>query len=137
MSTRLLHEVETKSQCQSCEGMTAALTDEQIQEAWLRLGPHWKVVEGGGIKRLRRTFTFCNFQTATAFCHLVNAISELNGHHWNYRVHGWRYVDAEYFTHAISGLSLNDFQCAAAVNDLVGAAADDPDAVLAIHFHAS
>lgn len=73
--------------------------------------PRWKL-QG---KKITQTFTFKNFKETMAFVNNVAALAEEEGHHPDMGVH-WGRVDMEFWTHAIGGLSENDFIMAAKVN---------------------
>lgn len=72
--------------------------------------------EGGAI---RRRFMFKDFRAAIAFINQVATIAESENHHPDIHLTGWNKVELVLSTHAIGGLSENDFILAAKVNDLV------------------
>ena len=67
--------------------------------------------------RLRRRFVFADFVHAMAFVDRMAALAEREGHHPDFAVH-YRQVDVEIWTHAIGGLSENDFILAAKIDRL-------------------
>ncbi|MDO8594582.1 MAG: 4a-hydroxytetrahydrobiopterin dehydratase [bacterium] len=67
---------------------------------------------------LTRRFKFKNFGEALAFVNKVGALAESEGHHPDIKF-GWGYADITTFTHAVDGLSENDFILAAKINALV------------------
>lgn len=77
--------------------------------------PGWDVTEDG--KKIRREFLFKNFKEAMVFVNKVADIAESEGHHPDLHVFYNRVV-VELWTHAIGGLSENDFIVAAKVNEL-------------------
>ena len=76
----------------------------------------WEVVEDG--KKFQRTFKFKNFKEALDFVNKVGAIAEEENHHPNIFLYGWNKVRIPLFTHAIGGLSMNDFIMAAKIDRL-------------------
>lgn len=84
-------------------------------EMLLKRVKSWKLAENG--KNLEKDFTFKNFAEALAFTNKVGAIAEEEGHHPDLRV-GWGRVGISLTTHAINGLSENDFILAAKIDTI-------------------
>jgi 4a-hydroxytetrahydrobiopterin dehydratase len=101
--------------CLPCTGETPALTNEEIQQ---RLEEVPGYVVEPGTQRLCRTYRFDNYYQTMAFVNAVAFIAHTEDHHPDLEVFYDR-VLVRYSTHAIGGLSLNDFVCAAKVNRLV------------------
>ena len=101
--------------CVPCEGGTKPLTRSQA-EAYLAQVPGWSLVEGEPMK-IVRAMKFKDFAQAMAFVNQIGEIAEAEGHHPNFCV-SWNRVQIELFTHAIGGLSENDFIMAAKINEL-------------------
>jgi len=99
--------------CVPCRGGVPALAAPQIQ-ALLAEVPQWTVSDG----RLRRRFDFADFAAAIAFVNAIAAIAEAEDHHPDFCVH-YRQVDVTIWTHAVGGLTENDFVLAAKI-DAVG-----------------
>ena len=95
--------------CAPCDGGTARLDSETI-EALRQEIPQWSVVAEA---TLARAYRFHDFAETLAFVNAIGAIAEAEGHHPDFRVHGWNHLDIEVTTHAIGGLSRNDFILAA------------------------
>ena len=96
--------------CRPCEGGTPRLTDAEA--ARLRAAvSDWTLAD----QRLRRRFVFRDFVAAMAFVNRMAALAESEGHHPDFAVH-YRQVDVEIWTHAIGGLSENDFILAAKID---------------------
>ena len=102
----------TKRHCVPCEGGTPKLDRARIQ-ALLPEVPGW--AETGD--RLRRTFEHADFRAAMAFVNRMADLAEAEGHHPDFTVHYSR-VDVELWTHAVGGLSENDFVLAAKISAL-------------------
>lgn len=98
--------------CVPCEGGVPPL-DQGEQEALLPQVPSWRV-EGD---RLNRTFVFDTFPDAISFIGRMADLAESEGHHPDFCVH-YRKVDVSVWTHAIGGLSENDFILAAKIDRL-------------------
>jgi 4a-hydroxytetrahydrobiopterin dehydratase len=78
--------------------------------------PGWRLTENG--KSLRRDWVVENFVAGLAFFRLVGDLAEAEGHHPDLHLVGYRQVWIELSTHAIDGLSENDFILAAKINEL-------------------
>ena len=106
--------------CKPCEGGVEPLTAEVAREL-LRSVPLWSISESG--REVSRLFEFKDFLGAMSFANAVAWIAEREGHHPDLEL-GWGRCLVRYRTHAIGGLSENDFICAAKVDALVEAAPD-------------
>ena len=98
--------------CVPCEGGVPKLDDDEVRRLLVE-APGW-AAEG---EKLRRTFLFDNFLVAMAFVNRMADLAEAEGHHPDFCVH-YRRVDVTVWTHAIGGLSENDFILAAKIGDL-------------------
>jgi len=101
--------------CVPCEGGTPPMAREQAQ-ALLAQVPGWNLIEGAPLK-IARSINLKDFAQAVAFVNSVAALAEAEGHHPDFCV-SWNRVRLELFTHAIGGLSENDFIMAAKVSAL-------------------
>ena len=99
--------------CEPCGGDVPALEGAALEEL-RRNVPGWEVIEG---HHLRRRFRFANFREALDFVNRVGEIAEEQGHHPDIGL-GWGYAEITVFTHAIDGLTENDFILAAKVDRL-------------------
>ena len=72
------------------------------------------MVEG---HHLMRRYSFRNFRDALGLANRIGEVAEGQGHHPDLGI-GWGYVEVRVWTHAIDGLSLNDFVLAAKVDEL-------------------
>ena len=98
----------TSKHCVPCEGGVPALTADEIAPLMAQLDG-WSV---DGVKKLTRTYTFPDFVQALAFVNRAGAVAEEEGHHPDLFL-TWGKVGVELTTHAIGGLSENDFILAA------------------------
>jgi 4a-hydroxytetrahydrobiopterin dehydratase len=96
-----------------CEGGIPALAPEQVREN-LRALPGWKLTEDG--QRIRREWRVKNFTAVLDFFNRVGQVAEAEGHHPDLHLVGYRNAAIEIWTHAIGGLSENDFILAAKID---------------------
>lgn len=101
--------------CVPCEGGMPPLTKEQIAKYAPNV-PDWKV--SGGDTRITKEFTFKDFKEAMAFVNSVAEIAESEGHHPDIYIF-YNLVRFELTTHAMNGLSENDFILAAKIDGAV------------------
>ena len=78
----------------------------------------WTVAPEGGQPRLRKRFQFVDFLAAMAFVDKMAALAEEEAHHPDFCVHYSR-VDVTLWTHAVGGLSENDFILAAKIDGIL------------------
>lgn len=102
----------TDKRCVPCEGGTPPLGAAQIKDLILQV-PAWSLKEG----HLCRSFKFKTFAEAIRFVNSVAELAEEEGHHPNILIH-YNKVDFDLWTHAIKGLSENDFILAAKIDRL-------------------
>jgi len=98
--------------CIPCEGGIPKLDAEQTR-TMLEQVPGWVARE----ERLSKTFQFKDFREAMAFLNRMADVAESEGHHPDFCVH-YNRVDILLWTHAIDGLSENDFILAAKLDAL-------------------
>ncbi len=101
--------------CVACRGGMPSLTREEA-EALLPQVPGWNIADDA--KSIRRDFTFKNYAEALDLLNKVSAVAEAEGHHPDYSG-GWGRLTLVLTTHAIKGLSKNDFIIAAKTNALL------------------
>jgi 4a-hydroxytetrahydrobiopterin dehydratase len=101
--------------CTPCEGGVSALHAEEAR-AMLDQVDGWEFADDG--KRIRRQWTAKNFNAAIAFFNRIAELAEREGHHPDLHLEGYRHVTVVLWTHAIGGLSENDFILAAKINEL-------------------
>ncbi len=101
--------------CRPCEGGEPPLTAQQIQQLMPKI-PQWHWEDNS----IRRTWRADDFQTAMQFLQRVGDLAEQEGHHPDLHLTGYRNIAIELSTHAIGGLSDNDFILAAKIDALPG-----------------
>ena len=104
--------------CVPCEGKVAAFDISEIHK-------YQKKVDGWDVKKnkdniflLEKKFTFKNFLDSQNFVNQVGLISEKEGHHPDISF-GWGHAKINITTHAIEGLSENDFILAAKIDEII------------------
>jgi len=103
----------TKKKCVPCESGTLPLNDEEINE-FLKQISGWILKNG----HLFKKFKLKNFIEAMKFLNSVAYVAENEGHHPDFCVH-YSKVEVEIWTHAIGGLSENDFILAAKIDRII------------------
>lgn len=103
----------TQQKCKPCEGGVEPMREEEVRHLLPQVDG-WDLVDGA----LERTFTFKNYYETTAFVNAVAWVAHREDHHPD-MTFGYKQCQVRYATHAIGGISANDFICAAKVNDLL------------------
>ena len=99
--------------CKPCEGGVAPLSRSEAQ-TWLgKLAADWKLASDG--LSVRREYRFRDFYRTMSFVNALAHIANLEDHHPDLEV-GYNYCRVSFTTHAIKGLSENDFICAAKID---------------------
>jgi 4a-hydroxytetrahydrobiopterin dehydratase len=101
--------------CQACEGLTESLNAEQIQNLMPQL-QNWRVDDDNTI--ITKQFKFKDFYETMAFINAFAFMAHKENHHPDINF-GYNYCEVNYTTHALNGLSHNDFICAAKVDALL------------------
>ena len=105
----------TKKNCVPCEGGVPrySLADAQDQ---LKQLSGWRLTHDG--ERIRKDWVLKHFMAGLDFFGRVAEVAEKDGHHPDLHLEGYRNVWIELYTHAIGGLSENDFILAAKIDEL-------------------
>ena len=106
----------TEKKCEPCEGGVPPLEPSAAQELLQALHADWSISADG--KWIRRSFEFTNIHRTMSFVNAVAWIANSEGHHPDLEV-SYRNCVVNYTTHAIDGLSENDFICAAKIDRLM------------------
>jgi 4a-hydroxytetrahydrobiopterin dehydratase len=104
-----LHMDYASKKCVPCEGGTPAFTPDKAREA-LRSIRGWELQDGHG--KIHKQLRFKDFKQAMRFVNAMADLAEAEGHHPDFAVH-YSAVDVTLWTHAVGGLSENDFILAA------------------------
>ena len=102
-----------KKRCKPCEGGVKPFSAEESKQLLKELNG-WTIENG----RLAKTFAFQNYYETMAFVNALAWVSHREDHHPDLSV-GYNKCRVEYWTHAIGGLSENDFICAAKADALL------------------
>ena len=100
--------------CEPCSGNTPKIEPEEISKYLSQL-KGWSV--NSEQEMIFKKFIFKTFKKALEFTNLVGKIAETEGHHPDISF-GWGYCIIMIHTHAIKGLSINDFILAAKIDQL-------------------
>ena len=108
----------SQKKCKPCEGGVSALDISEIHKYQKKLDG-WDILKDEKqIFFLNKKFQFKNFLDSQNFINKVGDISENEGHHPDI-LFGWGYAEIKITTHAIEGLSENDFILAAKIDQLI------------------
>ena len=109
-----------KKNCLPCEGGVIPFDISEIHK-------YQKKVDGWDVLKdkkknfyLNKKYNFKNFFESQEFVNKVGRISETEGHHPDITF-GWGYAEIQISTHAIEGLSENDFILAAKIDQIANA----------------
>ena len=109
-----------EKKCIPCEGGIPNFDITEIHK-YLKMVDGWKVeADENKIYFLLKEFKFKNFKESQKFVNNVGEVSEDEGHHPDI-FFGWGFADIKITTHAIEGLSENDFILAAKIDQLTNA----------------
>lgn len=103
----------TEKKCKPCTGEEDALAGDELASMVARVDDAWEVVDG---HHLHRKFTFEDFEEALDFTNDVGDIAEEEDHHPVIHL-TWGEVKLDIWTHAVDGLTENDFILAAKVEE--------------------
>ena len=106
----------TKKKCIPCEGGVIPFDVSQIHKYQKKVDG-WDIIKNKDLFMLEKSFTFKNFKDSQIFVNKVGEISEGEGHHPDI-FFGWGYAKINITTHAIKGLSENDFILAAKIDQI-------------------
>ena len=106
----------TAQRCEPCEGGVAPLTRDEAQALMDQLNEDWSLSEDA--TEIRRDYHFKGFNKTMGFVNAVAWVANSENHHPDLEV-GWGHCLVRYTTHAIGGLSQNDFICAAKIDALL------------------
>lgn len=113
-------EPNTESLCQAkcvpCEGGVPTL-DRDAANQFIAATPEWTI--GSEAKMISRKVSLKNFAQAMDLMNRIGEVAESQGHHPDLHLTGYRNVRIDLTTHAIGGLSENDFIVAAKIDQLL------------------
>lgn len=106
----------TAMRCQPCEGGVRPMDRAEAEAMLARLHADWALNDDA--TEIRRDFRFKGFNRTMGFVNAVAWVANNEDHHPDLEV-GWGHCLVRFSTHAIKGLSENDFICAAKVDALL------------------
>lgn len=101
-----------KKKCKPCDGSVPPLAESEIARLLSQL-KGWEYRDGA----ITRTFTFASYGQTMAFVNACAWIAHREDHHPELTV-GYNKCRVDYWTHAVNGMSENDFICAAKLDAL-------------------
>lgn len=105
----------TQKKCVACEGIGSAFNEREAQALMGQVADWQLHIEEAPFK-ISREFTFNNFKQALEFVNGVGEIAESEGHHPNILLHDYKKATITLYTHALKGLTENDYIVAAKIN---------------------
>ena len=105
----------SEGRCLPCEGGQPPLTSAAIKQHLSQV-PDWSLNQSETL--ISRRFTFKGFQKTISFINALAWIVNKENHHPVIEA-GYDYCLVSFTTHAVKGLSINDFICAAKIDALV------------------
>jgi len=107
----------SKKKCAPCEGGVVPFDISEIHKYQKKVDG-WNIIKDEkNVFFLEKNFKFKNFEKSQVFVNDVGKISEEEGHHPDI-LFGWGYAVIKITTHAIEGLSENDFILAAKIDQI-------------------
>jgi len=100
--------------CTPLKAGTPALKEQEIIDLLEKLPQGWEVLEN---RKIRKAFSFPNFNEGMAFAQEIALLAEAEDHHPDLCIQ-YTGVDVEFSTHSVGGLSENDFIMAAKIEAL-------------------
>jgi 4a-hydroxytetrahydrobiopterin dehydratase len=104
-----------QKKCKPCEGGVAPLTRDTAASLLTKLQEGWQLTADN--KSIRRELAFKDFYRTMSFVNAVAHLANIEDHHPDLEI-GYNYCRIVYTTHAIRGLSENDFICAAKIDQI-------------------
>lgn len=101
--------------CAPCEGSTQPMDDATVKARMAKLSEHWSQTDDN---KISGTFDFKNYYQTQAFVNAVAWLAHRENHHPDITF-GYKNCRVELTTHAIGGLSENDFILAAKTDRLL------------------
>ncbi|XP_065876910.1 pterin-4-alpha-carbinolamine dehydratase 2, mitochondrial isoform X2 [Euphorbia lathyris] len=93
------------------------MTEENATEMMAKVAG-WSLINEDGVMKLNRSWKAKSFTKGLELFQLVADVAEAEGHHPDLHLVGWNNVKIEIWTHAVGGLTENDFILAAKINGL-------------------
>lgn len=109
-----------RRKCVPCESKDMRPMSRESAEQLVQQVPGWEIVEqlGNGGLSLHRAWKAKTFVKGLDFFKSIAEVAEAEGHHPDLHLVGWNRVSVDISTHAVGGLTENDFILAAKINAL-------------------
>ena len=104
-----------RAHCIARKGAEHRLGEASVRELMAQV-PEWELAENG--HALVRTFAFPDYYRTMSFVNALAHVANREDHHPDLEI-GYNYCNVRWSTHAIGGLSENDFICAARMDRLL------------------
>ncbi|ONK82088.1 uncharacterized protein A4U43_C01F35990 [Asparagus officinalis] len=108
----------TTKRCVPCNSKDMRPMTEQSAKEQLSQVHGWNLSTEGGVMKLHRSWKVKSFTKGLEFFQLVADVAEAEGHHPDLHLVGWNDVKIDIWTHAVGGLTENDFILAAKIGSL-------------------
>jgi len=105
----------TEKKCLPCEGGVPPLAQSECESLLKELDPAWRLSPDG--RELQRECSFKDFYRTMSFVNALAHVANSEDHHPDLAI-GYNYCRIRYSTHAVGGLTENDFICAAKIDRL-------------------
>ena len=107
----------SQKKCVPCEGGTTPMAKEEAERLLQQIN-QWQLLHINGTDTIEKKFKFKDFAEAMEFVNKVADFAESEGHHPDITIN-WNKVTLQLSTHAIKGLSENDFIMATKIDRLM------------------
>jgi len=118
-----MQDITPQSKCVPCEGIGSALSRSEVDER-MKLVSGWLLSDDA--KMISKKLKTKNFVTALEYLNRIGEVAEGQGHHPDLHVTGYQHVQIDLQTHALGGLTDNDFIMAVSIDALPVALSKKP-----------
>ncbi|KAJ6796628.1 uncharacterized protein M6B38_201925 [Iris pallida] len=108
----------TAKKCAPCDSKNIQPLSEQSAQEMLPKVQGWNLSSEDGTMKLQQSWKVKSFTKGLEFFQLVAEVAEAEGHHPDLHLVGWNNVKIDIWTHAVGGLTENDFILAAKISSL-------------------
>lgn len=115
--THLMLDLSIKK-CVPCDLKDLRPMTEEVANGLLRQVAGWNLVNEGGVLKLNRSMKVKSFTKGLELFQLIAGVAEAEGHHPDLHLVEWNNITIEIWTHAVDGLTENDFILATKINKL-------------------
>ncbi|XP_042057854.1 pterin-4-alpha-carbinolamine dehydratase 2, mitochondrial-like isoform X1 [Salvia splendens] len=104
--------------CVPCSSKDLRPMTEETANILIKRVPGWNLVKENDSWKLHQSWKVKTFAKGMEFLRLVADVAEGEGHHPDLHLVGWNNIKIDIWTHAVGGLTENDFILAAKINGL-------------------